>query len=100
MFKIIAMGGSEFTLGFRLAGIETMEIENNQREHFEKLFQDQELGIIITDEKTMGALPEHFKADVESMVKPVTVVLSTTASGKDTLRKKIKKSIGVDLWKD
>lgn len=103
MFKIIALGGSEFTLGFRLAGIETVEISEEKKKepqgYFEELFIDEGLGIIITDDKTMGALPEHFRADVEARVKPVTVMLSTAAS-QETLRKQIKKSIGVDLWKD
>ena len=96
-FKIIAMGGSEFTLGFRLAGIETIETKS-PREDFEKIFGDPAVGIIITDEKIMQELPEHFREDVEARVKPVTVALSTTAAAQETLRKKIIKSIGVDLW--
>ena len=96
-FKIISLGGPEFTLGFRLAGIETVET-SSPKEDFEKLFADDEVGIIIAEEKMMQELPEHFKEDVEARVKPVTVALSTTAAAQETLRKKIIKSIGVDLW--
>jgi vacuolar-type H+-ATPase subunit F/Vma7 len=100
MFQIVALGKSEFLLGFRLAGIHTIETSEDPREDFDKIMQNQEIGIIITDEFTMESLPEHFREDVEAAVKPVTVVVSTSSSSQDTLRKKIKKSIGVDLWKD
>ena len=96
-FKIISLGGPEFTLGFRLAGIKTVET-SSPKEDFEKLFEDGEVGIIITDEKIMQELPEQFREDVEAKVRPVTVALSITAAAQDTLRKKIIKSIGVDLW--
>ena len=96
-FKIIAIGGSEFTLGFRLAGVETLETIN-PREDFEKILQNKDIGVIISDEKTMQELPAFFSEMVEAKVKPVTVTLSTTTSAQETLRKKIIKSIGVDLW--
>lgn len=99
MVNLVALGKSEFLLGFRLAGINTIEAKNSE-EDFTKLMQNIEIGIIITDEQTMAALPEAFREKIESAVKPVVVVLSTTEAGRETLRKKIKKSIGVDLWKD
>ena len=97
MNKIIALGPSEFILGFRLAGIQTHEIQS-AKEDFDALFADSSLGIIITDETTMQQLPLFFREAVEARVKPVTVVVSADATSNETLRKKIKKSIGVDLW--
>ncbi len=97
MNKIIALGPSEFVLGFRLAGIETRETLA-PKDDFEALFADSTLGIIITDETTMQQLPLFFREAVEARVKPVTVVVSADATSNETLRKKIKKSIGVDLW--
>ncbi|MBI5003078.1 hypothetical protein HZC31_06855 [Candidatus Woesearchaeota archaeon] len=97
MNKIIALGPSEFVLGFRLAGVETRETQS-AKEDFEALFADSALGIIITDETTMQQLPLFFREAVEARVKPVTVVVSADATSNETLRKKIKKSIGVDLW--
>ncbi len=94
---IIALGTSEFLLGFRLAGIHTIEVKN-PREDFEKYSADTSIGIIITDEQTMQQLPVFYREHVESQVRPVTVVVSTDSSSNETLRKKIKKSIGVDLW--
>lgn len=95
--KIIAIGKPEFTVGFRLAGIETIDAKDT-KEEFEKAANNAEVGIIITDEKTMDELPLFYREMVENRVKPVTVVVSTDAASNETLRKKIKKAIGVDLW--
>lgn len=95
--KIIALGTSEFLLGFRLAGIHTIEARN-PLEDFEKYSADPHVGILITDEQTMQQLPVFYREQVESKVRPVTVVVSTDSASNETLRKQIKKSIGVDLW--
>ncbi|MBI5073393.1 hypothetical protein HZA99_06265, partial [Candidatus Woesearchaeota archaeon] len=68
------------------------------KEEFERAAASPDVGIIITDEKTMNELPVFFREMVENRVKPVTVVVSTDAASNETLRKKIKKAIGVDLW--
>ena len=97
MNKIIALGKSEFILGFRLAGIRSVET-HYPKEDFEKYTADSEIGIIITDEETLQQLSPLHREAVEARVKPVTVVVSATASSNESLRKKIKKAIGVDLW--
>ena len=95
--EIRALGKSEFLLGFQLAGIKTIEAKDPVAE-FTNLCNDPELGIIITDEETFGELPDYFREQIEARVKPVTVVVSAQAAAQETLRKKIMKSIGVDLW--
>lgn len=95
--KVIALGKPEFTLGFRLAGIQTIEAKEPKQD-IEELLSKEEIGIIITDEKTMNELPTFFREMVEARVKPVTVVVSADAASNETMRKKIKKAIGVDLW--
>lgn len=95
--KVIALGKPEFTLGFQLAGIQTREAKEPKQD-MEELLSKEEIGIIITDEKTMNELPAFFREMVEARVKPVTVVVSADATSNETMRKKIKKAIGVDLW--
>lgn len=97
MNSIIALGMSEFLLGFRLAGIPTFEVHVPQ-EDFEKWLAVPEVGIIITDQETMEQLPAFFREVVEARLKPITLVVSSDAASNETLRRKIKKSIGVDLW--
>lgn len=95
--EIRALGKSEFLLGFQLAGIKTIEAKNLVEE-FTQLCNDPEVGIIITDNGTFQELPEYLREQIEAKVKPVTVVVSTESVAQETLRKKIMKSIGVDLW--
>jgi V/A-type H+/Na+-transporting ATPase subunit F len=95
--KLIALGQSEFILGFRLAGIQTVETKDPEAD-FQKYMADEVIGIIITDQTTMGRLSVDFREQVEAAVRPVTVVVSTDATSNEALRKQIKKSIGVDLW--
>ncbi len=97
--KIIAVGSSEFIVGFRLAGIQTLEIKDS-KEGFEQLLSNPDIGVIITSEETMEQLPAPFREIVEGRVKPVTVVVSEDSGSNEPLRKKIKKAIGVDLWKN
>jgi len=100
MLKIVALGEQEFILGFQLAGIsKTIDASKDTEEVFLKTLEDKDIGIIITEEKTISKLQEHIRERVEGLVRPVTVVLSTDTSSQDNLRKLIKKSIGVDLWK-
>lgn len=97
-YNVVALGKPEFLLGFRLAGISTVEVVEDVRAQFEDFIQKEEVGIIITDDETVSKVSEHFREKIESLVKPVVVVLSLDSTSQEALRKKIKKSIGVDLW--
>ena len=46
----------------------------------------------------MGGLDKHQKLEVEDSVDPVFIPVSTKVE-QDSLKRLIKKSIGVDLWK-
>ena len=99
--EIAVVGGQEFTLGFRLAGIrKVVDVEDNPELVLRSLMGDSEIGIVITDNTTLEKLDEYAKQDVQKSVKPVFIVLSADAVAQDALRKMIIKSIGVDLWKE
>lgn len=96
--EVSVLGTPKFVLGFQLAGIRnTIEVEREPLNDMKKLMSDQNIGIIITDEETMSKLDEDDRLDIESSVRPVTIVISEQASS-ESLKKMIKKSIGVDLW--
>lgn len=99
-YSLLAIGSTEFTMGFRLTGINTIESRSDSTEIFEKILNEKEVGIIVTDEKTMESVDEKTRQKVQDSVKPVTVILSHNSSGQDALKKMIKKSLGVDLWKN
>lgn len=99
---IAIIGGEEFTLGFRLAGI-THVVDlpegKNPAEEFRTLLGNKGIAIIMTDNATLGKLNERMRSDVEQSVQPVVLTISAEES-QEGLRRLIQKSIGVDLWKD
>ena len=99
MVKIAVAGGSEFTVGFQLAGIkDVIELGNNPFNELKNLKSRKEIGIIVVDEKIMENLEMHQRLEIEASVEPVFIPVSTKVE-QDSLKKLIKKSIGVDLWK-
>lgn len=98
MSEIVALGGSEFVLGFQLAGIrETIEVSINPFDDFSKLMEKKDVGIILTDDKTIMKLSDRERFVIEGSVRPVVVVLSTQDYS-EGLRTMIKNSIGVDVY--
>jgi len=98
MPEIVALGSSEFILGFQLAGIRrTIDEDNNLDTNVEDLLNDKEVGIIITNQETVDKLSIKTKEHLLNSVDPVAVLVSADA-GDENIRAMIKKSIGVDLW--
>ena len=95
------VGRNEFTLGFRLAGIQYV-VDCDQKDFLDNVktsMDEPSLGILIVDELLLNELDSSDVYDLERSVKPVIVSVSENAS-QDSLRRMIKKSVGVDLWKD
>ena len=98
---LAVIGRSEFVVGFQLAGINrVVELDGapgKAEEAVKTTMADSTVGIILLDEEVLQELPERTRDALNTTVNPVVVVLSTQSS-QDTLRKMIRKSIGVDLW--
>ena len=99
MVRIAVLGGSEFTVGFQLAGIkDTIESSDNPINDIENLKSRKDIGIVVVDEKILENLEQHQRIEIEDSVDPVFIPVSAKAE-QDSLKRLIKKSIGVDLWK-
>ena len=57
------------------------------------------MSIVVVEDKILESLDIQDRIDIEDSVDPVFIPLSTEVK-QDSLRRMIKKSIGVDLWKD
>jgi V/A-type H+-transporting ATPase subunit F len=98
MFKIAALGTDEFVLGFQLAGIrKTIVAGNDPERQIRELMKSDDIGMVIIDEPTLDRVNDYTRKDVEDSVKPVFIMLSDKAED-ESLRRMIRKSIGVDLW--
>ena len=99
MVKLAVVGSNEFVVGFQLAGIKQVtESGGSPFESIRGFKSRKDIGIVIVDEKIMEKLDIHQKFEIESSNDPVFIPLSEK-SEQDGLKRLIKKSIGVDLWK-
>ncbi len=99
--EIAVIGNSEFILGFRLAGIrKTFTAENDEKlnECITSVLSDGQVGILVLNSSDMERLPRRLRATLENSVKPTVIALGGEEGGL-SMREKIKRSVGVDLWK-
>ena len=57
-----------------------------------------EIGIVVVDERMIESLEPYQRLEIEASVEPVFIPVSTKTE-QDSMKKLIKKSIGVDLWR-
>ena len=99
MVKIAVAGGNEFIVGFQLAGImDTIELNDNIFDGLKILKNRKDIGIVVVDEKIIDGLEMFQRLEIEASVDPVFIPISTKVE-QDSLKRLIKKSVGVDLWK-
>ena len=99
---IAVIGNSEFILGFRLAGIrKTYAAESDEKlnENITRVLQDGEVGILVLNSSDMEKIPRRLRATLDNSVKPTVIAIGGEEKGGLTMRERIKRSVGVDLWK-
>lgn len=97
---IAVIGSEEFVLGFRLAGIRHVFVakpEDYQTKIFEAM-ADPNIGILAADAKDLDALAPNIRAKITDSIQPVVVPIG--GNGQTDLREKVKRAIGVDLYKE
>ena len=99
--EIAVIGNSEFILGFRLAGIrKTYAAENDEKliEHITSVLQDSDVGILVLNSSDMEKVPRKLRVTLENSVRPTVIAIGGEEGGL-SMRERIKRSVGVDLWK-
>jgi len=99
--EIAVIGNSEFVLGFRLAGIrKTYAAENDEKlnEQITSVLQDEDVGILVLNSSDMERIPRKLRVTLENSVRPTVIALGAEEGGL-SMRDRIKRSVGVDLWK-
>jgi V/A-type H+-transporting ATPase subunit F len=98
MMQIAVIGSEEFVLGFRLAGIRRVFVadEDNYQKVMAEAMADEDIGILAVDAKDLGYLPTNIRVRVTDSIQPVVVPVGGDESD---LREKVKRAIGVDLYK-
>lgn len=98
--RLAALGSSEFIVGFQLVGItKIIEAADEPMFQINALKEDPDIGVVVVEESFLDKIDPLEREAIEDSVDPVFIPLSKEAT-QEGLRKLIKKSIGVDLWKD
>ncbi|CAD7768339.1 V-type ATP synthase subunit F [Candidatus Methanoperedenaceae archaeon GB50] len=98
--ELAVIGKSEFTLGFRLAGVKKVyEVTSGDdlSEKVREVMRDPEVGIIVMHNDDLANLPSQLRYELDESVEPTLVAIG--GEGESNLREKIKQAVGVDLWK-
>lgn len=97
---IVVIGSPEFITGFRLAGVRsTIVVDRNTIEDVLLSFlKERKAGILVLHDDDVRNLPPELRTKLWQSVKPVVVAIGSEPE-KD-LRDKIKRTLGVDLFKE
>mgnify|MGYP001258114209 CR=1 FL=1 len=99
--EIAVIGNGEFILGFRLAGIKkTYAAESDEKlnEYINNALHDGNIGILVLNSSDMERVPRRLRTTLENSVKPTVIAIGGEEGGL-SMRERIKRSVGVDLWK-
>jgi len=97
--EIAAVGRDDFVQGFKLVGVRRAfaaskeEIERKIGE----VLDDPEVGILVLDTADMKRLSNSMRRRLETVARPVVIAVGATED--EDLRTKVRRAIGVDLFK-
>lgn len=96
---IAVIGSEEFVLGFRLAGLRHVFVTTPEtyQEVLLKAIEEPGVGVLAADGKDLDLLSPNIRAKVLDSIQPVVVPVGR---GETDLREKVKRAIGVDLYKE
>jgi vacuolar-type H+-ATPase subunit F/Vma7 len=97
MTGITVIGDHDFILGFQLAGIHNTYVEENVEPLITTLLAEKQTDILVLHDEDYRKLTSGLKRKIRESVKPIVIAVGNLEE--DDLRARIKKVIGVDLYK-
>jgi len=103
--EIAVVGSSDFTTGFRLAGVRKFETVADEEkdeqldEAVTEVLEDDDVGIVVMHDDDLDHLSRSVREAVETSIEPTLVTLGGGA-GAGGLRDQIKRAIGIDLMEE
>jgi V/A-type H+-transporting ATPase subunit F len=94
---ITVVGSRDFILGFKLAGIRDTFVEENIEPRVAAMLAEKETDILVLYDEDYNKLSNALKKKARESVRPI--VLSVGKLEQDDLRERIKRVIGIDLYK-
>lgn len=97
MTGITVVGNHDFVLGFQLAGIHTTYTEDNIEQRVAAILTEKDTDILVLHDEDYKKLSVSLRKKANESVKPIVIAVGSLEE--DDLRIRIKKVIGVDLYK-
>ncbi|RLI80717.1 V-type ATP synthase subunit F [Archaeoglobales archaeon] len=101
MKRLAVIGNPEFNIGFMLAGVtDIYDVANDDElvKAVENVLKRDDIGVVIIKYDDLRKLPPVLRREIDKRVEPTFVAVGG-AGGVEEIREKIRKAIGVDLWK-
>ena len=101
MKKVAVIGDPDFNIGFRLVGIRDVYDVTNDEElvnAVKDVLNRDDIGVVVIKYDDLKKLPVMLRREIDERVEPTFVAVGGMGSAEE-LREKIRKAIGVDLWK-
>ncbi len=101
MKRLAVIGDPDFNLGFMLAGVTDIYDVTSDEEivkAVEDVLKRDDIGVVVIRHDFLKKLPLMLRREIDERVEPTFVALGGTG-GVEEIREKIRKAIGVDLWK-
>ena len=97
MTGITVVGNHDFVLGFQLAGIHTTYTEDNIEQRVAAILTEKNTDILVLHDEDYKKLSNPLRKKANESVRPIVIAVGSLEE--DDLRIRIKKVIGVDLYK-
>lgn len=104
MGRIVFLGDRETSVGFKLAGVaECYAAKGAEAEKkLEELIADEDVSVVIANERVMTELDWKLKKKIETLAKPALVLVPDKAgpvSEIESLKEMVKRALGFELIK-
>ena len=99
--EIAVVGNADFVTGFLLAGVRKTFIaaDADLEPTIKGILRDRDIGILIMNSDDVEKLSMPLQAALDDSIEPTVVSIGGMGQERTHLREKIKRSVGVDLWK-
>jgi len=97
--EIAAVGRDDFVQGFKLVGVRKAipATKEDLERKIGAVLDDADVGILVLDTADMKTLSNTMRRRLETVARPVVIGVGATED--EDLRTKVKRAIGVDLFK-
>ncbi len=97
--EIAAVGRDDFVQGFKLVGVRKAvpATKDDLEKKIAAVLDDADVGILVLDTADMKTLSNTMRRRLETVARPVVIGVGATED--EDLRTKVKRAIGVDLFK-